>query len=439
MRTSEEATCPVERMTKRDFLKLDQRIEAFFAEMFSKADPKKLDKEIQYLREKENCARSSGTQYELETNELTKTIKNFETLKRVWMLLHTVLAEWEEVQANKDKTKAKSHAKVLIKDQIPFLEARGSQLKPWTDYLQWWAGKFESYAKTSTELTTLRNTKTAVSSDKDFERTHNTERQETFKTQEITYSQALAMAQKPASQILSDTIYKVARAQTPRVRHEYEGDGKEYVFLHGSASSDKSLINAGMRGGDFAYGILQNGTILQFFDAGLGQGAAGPYAMIDGDPMASLKGIAIELSLPEDRQVRHEVEDPNTVQKLATKRLLAKLQEQYGITNGNITLSSIAVMENNGRLLNNVHGDTQTWTKKPQMLAAMGIDVKALKQQKRVPEFKTRAEKETFLQQVEARIELAQTQKENYPIVRNSAQKAERYWSKVKKAYQAQA
>ena len=218
-------------------------------------------------------------------------------------------------------------------------------------------------------------------------------------------------------------------SKIPEIQHDFK---KEYVLLHGSAGpydpalpevenrskEDKNLIELGRKNGDFAFGILSDGRVVQFFDENLGSGAGGPRAILNGDLNVNPKGIAIELSLPVDENLKplREVMDPTPAQREAVKRLISYLQEKYS-QKLTVTLSSQVVRDNEGNLLPEAHGDTQTWTReeKKELLESMGIERGDLLKQTRIPDFKSPKEKEEFLQAIDVKINLLTQERPKYP------------------------
>ena len=216
----------------------------------------------------------------------------------------------------------------------------------------------------------------------------------------------------------------------PEIRHNFR---KEYIIVHGSAAGSHATFEQGITSADFAFTILPNGTVIQNFDEKLGQGAAGPYAAINGDPLANFKGIAIEFTLPVDKNYKGanpEVINPNPHQLTAGKRLINYLQKKYNIPPRNVSTSFLTV-SNEGKTIPGAHGDTHTWIKKPNMLIAMGLNPEALKEQKRVPEFINSDAEKKFLESVEERIILAMQQSKKHPKYRGSCNRAIRYWQKL--------
>ena len=88
-------------------------------------------------------------------------------------------------------------------------------------------------------------------------------------------------------------IYWVDADRVPEDR-DYE---VEYIVLHGGANpNETSLIHEGVRSGHYAFAILKNGAIFQFFDEGLPSGGVGGYSRSSEDALINYKAIAIEFS-----------------------------------------------------------------------------------------------------------------------------------------------
>lgn len=214
-------------------------------------------------------------------------------------------------------------------------------------------------------------------------------------------------------------IFKIMGAQQPNlvknINDSYHFKA-EYGAIHGSAGSDKALLTTGYSDASFAYGILTNGAIIQFYENdALPHGALGPYAALNNDACIDYKTIAIELSLKLKGIIKtpglgsnHEVINPNEAQKSSCKYLVNYLTKKHKLKG--FFLSSTPVM-NKDRFVKAVsykhknhsaHTDTHSWIKNKSLLTSLGINYDLFKEYDRI----TRYDDET-LKSIKQRLELA--------------------------------
>jgi len=93
-------------------------------------------------------------------------------------------------------------------------------------------------------------------------------------------------------------IYILEGAREPTLSYEYP---KTYIIVHKSVAGvgnnvDTSLIHTWSQAGTFAYSILTDGTIVNFYPDVLWSGGGGPWSMIDGDALVNQKAIWVEFA-----------------------------------------------------------------------------------------------------------------------------------------------
>lgn len=190
-----------------------------------------------------------------------------------------------------------------------------------------------------------------------------------FQRDTISLWEAIKLWQQEAK--LQDTlhIYYVGGARKPLTFEQYQ---KDHIVYHGAANStESSLIYTGYENVDFAYAILKNGVVIEFFDPKYWQAGTWAFGSINGDANQNAKWIGIEFSgklidVPVEKRkftgANRDVEEPNEFQIHSAKLLVAYL-EQYFDKRFRKTTHYDVVKNVDSSLYKRIHTDGQTRSK----------------------------------------------------------------------------
>ncbi len=187
------------------------------------------------------------------------------------------------------------------------------------------------------------------------------------KKQSISFDEALLLSKIDATNTTNQIIYYVSGSVQPfDYWKEYP---KHYLFRHGSATDDIWLIKAWYKKANFAYAILKNWVILQFFDDTKGSGAIWWFGAVDNNALSNLQWIWIEFSAAMNKSWS-DVEEPNTYQ-LNSALFLKKYLSSIHTIKKNHT-SRQAVQNTPDIYEQELHFDTKTRSEK--ICNTLGID-----------------------------------------------------------------
>lgn len=151
--------------------------------------------------------------------------------------------------------------------------------------------------------------------------------QESVSIDTIDIDQAIQLVQAQPEHQKKLQIFYVADAAQP-FDYDYP---KEYIFIHGGANAtDEELIHLWYTKANFAYAILKNWKVIQFFDESIWAGWIGAFWAVNWDALSGVKGIAIEFSA-KYQEKKKDVEEPNEYQLHSAMLLLKYLKEKYKI------------------------------------------------------------------------------------------------------------
>lgn len=173
----------------------------------------------------------------------------------------------------------------------------------------------------------------------------------------VSIETAVNLVQYPRKKSDTLTIYQVIWSKTP---FNYgKSFDKKYIFRHGSAGDDKSLVRTWHNEWLFAYAILRNGTVIQFFDDKKWLGAIWWFGAVDNNALSNFQGIAVEFSAKMNSQ-KTDVVQPNEAQLHSALLLKKHLEHKHTITWS--YTSRQAVQFTPQQYEKQVHYDTKTWS-----------------------------------------------------------------------------
>lgn len=215
-------------------------------------------------------------------------------------------------------------------------------------------------------------------------------------TQNISYAEAKKLIESGAQPTDPPTIYKIDMS-TYQISDRYRGNtdpsvwedaanrnltdkGKEYIAVHGTASSDISGFHMMLESGLFPYFVSTKWLVFQGADdmttgSCVSTETANPNMAQYGLDNFNNRWIAIEVSL--EAAGGWWIVKPNTAQKKATQQLINVLRWAHDIGAGNVITSADPVRDlNSWNLLRGAHGDDFDDSDRSEMGIALSGDVR---------------------------------------------------------------
>ena len=144
----------------------------------------------------------------------------------------------------------------------------------------------------------------------------------------VSIETAVGLVNQPRKVMDTLKIYQVVWAKVP-FNYGKTFD-KKYIFWHGSAGDDKSLVWTWHNEWLFAYAILRNWVVIQFFDDKKWLWAIWWFGAVDNNALSNFEGIAVEFSAKLNSR-KTDVVQPNEAQLRSAQLLKQHLENKHDI------------------------------------------------------------------------------------------------------------